>query len=141
MRKYLVSMAILVGIFLSLSIANSALAQSPIEGDWVLNFFWEDYALDAAGNESITPQSTTSLVINMDNNWLGTFTTGDGGEGKVLFFRRIGRIFLIYETGCLPIYWGKMDSPERMSGEMKCREGEARGTWNAHRPTPPQASD
>jgi hypothetical protein len=134
MRKSFVSIAILAGLiaFASLTVADNALAQHPIGGLWSLDFYWESLELDAAGNEGPSAKANTTLTINMNNNLLGTFETGDGGSGKVLFLSRSGRVFLIFETGYRPIYWGKLISGV-MSGKMICRDSDCKGTWEAHR--------
>ncbi len=115
-------LAILLAVvfFAITSPALAGVLQPVLAGNWEIEFDW--------GCDGIPSMAVWYLSGD------GTFVSSSGSTGT---WGQTGRaVTVVYETGCLPVYTGKLGSLKKMSGTMECTDGsENSGCFTAKKMT------
>jgi hypothetical protein len=110
---------ILAVVFLSIvatGTASAGILNRFLVGQWDMSYDWDC--------DGTTAQTTWTL--NSD----GTFSSSGGGTG--VWTQRGRSVDLQYNTGCMPLYSGRLQSLKSMSGTMECTDGTSgSGCFNA----------
>ncbi|WP_456385748.1 hypothetical protein [Desulfolithobacter sp.] len=123
--KKLTFLTSIVSLFLAISL-TSALAANRQGKDEFYKYFALVLDLEYCWSGSSCGHADMYLTLD------GNFTIPESGDNGIWMYNRADKsVEFIFNSGCMPSYWGQKTAPRTWSGTMACMDDSGDGTWTA----------